>query len=128
MPKKKQVMHFLKTYRFLPSEKDPIIDQVHTLMEDEGVSIADIHQRSGLSKSTLYNWFDGPTRRPQYATVCAALHAVGYTFAVERLSAGMRDQTTIQAEPPKLLFKRTKNIKKVKSLAVGDQVSGLVGH
>jgi hypothetical protein len=42
--KRKQVVHFLNTYRFLPQEKDPIIDQVHTLFQDIGASVREIHE------------------------------------------------------------------------------------
>jgi hypothetical protein len=32
---------------------------------------------SGVSATTLHNWFDGKTRRPQFATVLAAARGIG---------------------------------------------------
>lgn len=78
----KPKLHFYTTYRFRETEKDPIIDRVRTLMEDTGTSTMNLSRGSNLSPTTVYNWLDGPTRRPQYASICAAIRAMGYDFAI----------------------------------------------
>lgn len=67
-----------RTYRFI--EKDPVIDKMRTLLSDEGLlqKRQIIHELAGVSVSTLDNWFDGDTRRPQHATIGAVTSALGY--------------------------------------------------
>jgi len=65
-----------KSYSF--KDKDPVIDATRTLVQDSGQSYAQVSAASGVSVSTLYNWFEGTTRRPQYATVMAVVHSLGY--------------------------------------------------
>lgn len=64
-----------RTYNFV--DKDPIIDKVRTAVEDSGKSYSKIHESSGVSTTTLYNWLHGDTRRPQFCTVAAVLNDVG---------------------------------------------------
>jgi transcriptional regulator with XRE-family HTH domain len=64
-----------KTYLF--RNKDPVIDELRTLIQDEGLSYQDIHVKSGVSVTTLRNWFHGETRRPQSPTVEAVGRACG---------------------------------------------------
>jgi len=63
------------TYVF--TDKDPIIDKVRTVVQDTEESLAHISERSGVSLGTLYNWFNGPTRRPQFASLMAVVRACG---------------------------------------------------
>lgn len=65
-----------KSYSF--RDKDPVIDEVRTLVNDSQKSYQAIHEASGVSVSTMYNWFEGTTKRPQYATVMAVVYALGY--------------------------------------------------
>ena len=65
-----------RSYSF--KTKDPVIDRVRTIVQDEGLSYRDIHIISGVSASTLTNWFEGETRKPQYATVAAVTASLGY--------------------------------------------------
>ena len=44
-----------------------------------------VHEISGVSASTIHNWFDGDTRRPNNATVMAVASSLGY---------GRRDEIT----------------------------------
>lgn len=71
-----------KSYMF--RDKDPVIDQVRTLVKDEGVNYTQVHARSGVSTTTLSNWFNGRTRRPQFATVQAVARGLGYSFELRR--------------------------------------------
>ena len=64
-----------RTYRFL--DKDPIIDVMRTLTQDSKQSYADISDKSGVTQGTLYNWFHGHTKRPQFCTLNAVARACG---------------------------------------------------
>lgn len=75
MAKKSRVPQVYRSYRFI--DKDPVIDRVRTAVQESGLSYQDIHNSEGISTTTLYNWFNGPTRRPQFCTVMAALRACG---------------------------------------------------
>jgi len=67
-----------RSYEFI--DKDPVIDQVKTMIEKERLlkKPGIIHEISGVSRATIHNWFYGETRRPQYATVMAIAHSLGY--------------------------------------------------
>jgi hypothetical protein len=67
-----------KSYQF--KDKDPVIDRLRTIIADEDVSYTDVHVLSDVAISTMYNWFDGKTRRPSHATVAAVAGALGYDF------------------------------------------------
>lgn len=72
-----------KSYNF--KDKDPIIDQMRTMVQDSGMSYRDIHDASGVSVSCLNQWFNGVTRRPTYAAVVAVIAVLGYrSILVER--------------------------------------------
>ena len=66
-----------KSYMF--TSKDPIIDVLRTLKRDSEMKDSEIHEAGGPSTGTLRNWFNGRTRRPQFATVAAAAVAMGET-------------------------------------------------
>lgn len=65
-----------KSYSF--KDKDPVIDEVRTLVADSDKTYQQVHEASGVSVTTLYNWFEGTTKKPQYATVMAVVRALGY--------------------------------------------------
>jgi hypothetical protein len=67
-----------RTYRFI--DKDPIIDKVRTVLEDEGLlkKPGIVHELSGVATATLDGWFKGDTKRPQAATIGAVISSVGY--------------------------------------------------
>lgn len=75
-PKRKTSLSLYRSYNFL--DKDPVIDRIRTLVQDEGLSYREIGIISGVSSTTLTNWFEGETRRPQYATVAAVTGSLGY--------------------------------------------------
>lgn len=64
-----------KGYKFM--EKDPVLDQLITLVEESPKSLAKISDESGVSKSCLRNWMYGRTRRPQNITMDFVARAVG---------------------------------------------------
>lgn len=65
-----------RSYNFV--DKDPVIDRIRTIVKDEGLNYSEIGVISGVSSTTLHNWFEGATRRPQYATVAAVTSSLGY--------------------------------------------------
>jgi len=62
-----------KTYSF--RTKDPVIDALRGTVNGKGYG--QLSQDSGVSSTTLYNWFYGPTKRPQFATIAAVARAIG---------------------------------------------------
>jgi len=66
-----------RSYNFV--DKDPVIDRIRTIFQKEHVDNKDAASISGVSQTTLFNWFDGKTKRPQYATIAAVTLALGYT-------------------------------------------------
>ena len=79
MAEKKGRLRLYDSYNFV--DKDPVIDKVRTLIKREGWSPKEIHEKSGVSATTLHNWFEGQTKRPQYCTVLAVVSALGYRQA-----------------------------------------------
>lgn len=73
-----------RTYNFI--DKDPVIDQMRTLLRDEGLlkKLELVHELSGVSTTTLRNWFDGETKAPQYRTIAAVITSLGYKPAFEK--------------------------------------------
>lgn len=72
---------FLRVYRtYNMIDKNPVIDKVRTLIQDEGLikNLSAVHEISGVSTSTLDNWFNGHTRSPQHATIAAVITSLGY--------------------------------------------------
>jgi transcriptional regulator with XRE-family HTH domain len=72
-------LKLLKSYNF--TDKDPVIDKMRSPVRQSELSYAQISEKSGVSASTIYNWFEGTTKRPQYATVVAVMRVLGYKEA-----------------------------------------------
>jgi transcriptional regulator with XRE-family HTH domain len=77
-------MNLYKSYNFV--DKDPIIDEIRTIIKHEKVTYSYIEEKSGVTTQTLRNWFDGNTKRPQTATVRAVLRAIGYDVGIYKRS------------------------------------------
>ncbi len=76
MPRKPR--GYISPYRnYVFIDKDPIIDLARTAVDDADLSYQEVHARSNVSTTTLYNWFNGKTRRPQFATVASVLLSCG---------------------------------------------------
>jgi hypothetical protein len=69
-----------KSYNFV--DKDPMIDEIRTIVEQSGATYAWVHENSGVGATTISKWFDGQTRRPQAATMNAVLRSLGYKLGV----------------------------------------------
>lgn len=74
------------TYNFV--EKDPIIDQLRTILADEKMSYRDVHEKTNVSIGTLRGWFDGATRRPQHATIMAVARSAGWDYRLVKVEGG----------------------------------------
>jgi len=79
-------LQLYKAYIF-KGDKDPVIDRIHTMMEDEGVDYTKTAELSGVSYSTVRNWIEGDTKRPQYATIAAVAGALGYEMSWTKKNA-----------------------------------------
>jgi transcriptional regulator with XRE-family HTH domain len=47
-------------------------------MQASGLTHVQIANKSGVTTNTLRNWFGGPTKRPQHATIAAVISVLGY--------------------------------------------------
>jgi hypothetical protein len=81
-----------KSYSF--TDKDPIIDEIRTVIKDSGVSHAWIEDQSGVTSQTLRSWFYGTTKKPQAATINAVARSLGYKLGFVPFT------TIIHMEPP----------------------------
>jgi hypothetical protein len=71
-------MALLRTYRFV--DKDPVIDELRTLVNDEGLSkkLSIVATLANLHPSTVKNMFHGATKRPMNSTVMGIVTSLGY--------------------------------------------------
>ena len=67
-----------RTYRYI--EKNPVIDRIRTIVQDEGLytNLTALHEISGVSTAALDGWFHGSTKNPMHGTICAVLTSLGY--------------------------------------------------
>lgn len=87
MSKKRGFISPYRNYVFV--DKDPVIDLARTAVADSKKSLQKIHEGSNVSTTTLYNWFHGKTRRPQFATVASVLLECGVSEVnLRRLARG----------------------------------------
>lgn len=99
--KKASTVTFLRAYKFGDDKKDPIIDRVRACLDEAGMSLGDCQKGGGPSYTTLHNWFEGETRRPQYATVCAAIRSAGFDFVVAKVGTHVNGNAW-NAEMPRI--------------------------
>ena len=82
MTKKSNGLRPYKAYLF--RDKDPVIDELRTIVEDHfgrrvnRTSLKGIKLNGGPTVGCMAAWFFGATRRPQSATLEAAGRAIGY--------------------------------------------------
>jgi hypothetical protein len=76
---------------YLFRTKDPVIDELRTLIEDshgERVNrkhLKAIEKDGGPSRGAMAGWFFGKTRRPQSPAIEAAGRALGYKRAWQKI-------------------------------------------
>jgi hypothetical protein len=73
-------LNLQRSYNFV--EKKPIIDELRGLIDQEPSAYKKIHEESGVSVSTLRNWFSGKTISPRTMTVNAVLYRLGKRLGV----------------------------------------------
>jgi hypothetical protein len=71
-------LRLYRSYNFI--DKDPAIDRLRTMVQDEGLKYHEIQILSGVAETTMRNWFHGDTRMPQHATMAAVASALGYDW------------------------------------------------
>jgi transcriptional regulator with XRE-family HTH domain len=59
-------------------DKDPVIDKIHTMLNDTGANYGEAAKLSGVGRSTIVHWIEGKTMRPNYCTIAAVAGALGY--------------------------------------------------
>lgn len=100
---KKLSINYYPTYQFRKNEQDPVVDKLRTMMDDTGIKMTRLSEKSGVSYSTLYNWFEKcKTRRPQYACVAAVVGALGFEFAIVQRSKA--NGKVAHARQPQVVF------------------------
>lgn len=80
--RKNGTLRLYRSYNFV--DKDPAIDKLRTVVKSEKISFKNLHILSGVSQSTISNWFDGKTKRPQHTTLAAAAAALGYDWTLSQ--------------------------------------------
>lgn len=88
-----------KSYNFV--DKDPIIDEVRAVLDNSGWTYKRVEDESGVTTQTLRNWFKGRTRRPQAASINAALRSMGFKLGIVPNTV-VSNITPETAEPAKL--------------------------
>jgi len=74
--------HALKRYKtYMFKDQDPVVSDVLAVLGDD---FAGASEKSGVSRSSFRNWKRKKTKRPQHATMAAALGAEGYVFKIVR--------------------------------------------
>ena len=76
-----------KKYRTITykGERDPSMDDLHSIAANEGVNDAQLAVMSGLSPSTIKNWGPkGKTRRPTHICLAAAFGALGWEYVLQQ--------------------------------------------
>lgn len=89
-------MKIYNSYSFV--DKDPVIDELRTVIQDEGASFTFIENSSGVSGQTIRNWFDGKTKRPQNASIEAVVRCLGYERRIKK-PTGKKAAAPQPAEP-----------------------------
>jgi transcriptional regulator with XRE-family HTH domain len=78
-------LHVYKTYKFNGSAQDPSIGKFKTLYTKEGSTRGIVSEKSGISKTTIGNWLSGKTKRPQFATMQAAVRTLNHSFELQEM-------------------------------------------
>jgi transcriptional regulator with XRE-family HTH domain len=68
------------TYQIGEDDHDPVIDHLHTLIDDAGVNLKDVSEKSHVTRSTLKSWFNNKTRSPRHMTLAAVASSLGYEY------------------------------------------------
>jgi transcriptional regulator with XRE-family HTH domain len=100
-----------KSYSF--QDKDPIIDEVRTIVQMSGATYKRIEEDSGVTFATLRAWFQGKTRKPQAATLNAVARALGFKLGFVPSDAAWGVKPT-PAEPAKASMSHVVRMRRAK--------------
>lgn len=89
-------MRLYRSYNFV--DKDPAIDKLRTVVQREKVSQKNLGILSGVSPTTITNWFEGKTKRPQHTTLAAAAAALGYDWELTQAKTVNYEREIAKAE------------------------------
>lgn len=72
------IFRTLRTYRFI--DKDPVVDELRTLVEDRGLmkQLGHVAELAGVARGTVHNLFNGETKQPRNRTVMGIATSIGY--------------------------------------------------
>ena len=99
-----------KSYVFI--DKDPMIDQVRTIVRDSHMTYKAIAEISGVTTHTIRNWLDGATRKPQAATFNAVLRACGYKLSIRPIAEAEAVAPTISMRHVVQISKYARKVKR----------------
>jgi hypothetical protein len=82
----RNLAHVTRDRGYRWTDRDPVLDEITRLITDSGLGVGDLIERVldasnnqvHLSYSTISNWLNGQTRRPQNFTVTWVAAALGY--------------------------------------------------
>jgi hypothetical protein len=86
---------FYPTYSW-DGDSDPAIDVLHTMIDEKGVEIKDLVEKSHVARSTMKNWFSGKTRSPKFCTIAAVAGALGYDYKLVKRKIIMQTNDKIK--------------------------------
>ena len=78
-----------KSYSFV--DKDPVINVIRTRVEDKNISLDWIAHHSGVSRTTIANWFYGNVKSPKHTTVAAVCRAIGLAIEFNECTSNWED-------------------------------------
>jgi transcriptional regulator with XRE-family HTH domain len=97
-----------KSYSFV--DKDPMIDQVRTIVQESHMTYKAIAEASNVNTQTIRNWLDGGVRKPQAATFNAVLRALGYKLSIRPID--QPELIMFTPPPPKTSVRHVVNMAK----------------
>jgi DNA-binding XRE family transcriptional regulator len=69
-------------------DRDPVMDLLKKARVEAKIKTAHVHRDTGVSTSAIYNWDNGKTVKPQFATVVAVARSI--PGALEQVEALIR--------------------------------------
>lgn len=83
-------------HRFKKNARDPMMDFVCGEITERGLTSRDVHKLtlqysvSGVSATTIDNWLNHKTRKPQAFTLGVTLAALGYSIGIYEKASNRR--------------------------------------
>ena len=101
-----------KSYSFI--DKDPIIDEVRTMINNSGANYKWVEEHSGVTSTTLNAWFNGKTKKPQAATLNAVARALGYKLGFVPFAPAIKIVPAMPQPTPKTSVRHIVQMSKYK--------------